>query len=398
MNRRRVVILGGAGAMGRITVQDFQRTAPDTFEVVVADRDPGAAATLGATPLVTDVNDPASLAAALDGAFAVIASLPYRFNIAAMRGALAARTHYIDLGGLFHVTREQLRLHGEFERAGCMAVLGMGSAPGILNILAERAARGLDRVDAIHCMVGASDRTEWLHASPLGFGYSPDTLLDEFAKPSAVFRDGEFRMLPALDPAERIAVRFPPPVGTLWLDTTLHSEVVMLAQSFASRGVREVTFRQSFEPEFLARLRFLVELGLVATEPLASGVVPRDVLLELLRRFPAPRPAGKPRRYEILRAQVSGRRGSRSVVVNADCHAGPDAGWGIGPDIDTGAPPGIAVQLLAAGTMPVRPGVWPCEQVVPVDAFVRELERRGMPVTVRNRRAAASRTHKRVAI
>jgi saccharopine dehydrogenase-like NADP-dependent oxidoreductase len=403
---RRVVILGGAGAMGRITTRDFLRTARGRIEVVIGDRDPDAARDLGVEAVGVDVNDPDSLRRALDGAFAVIASLPYRFNLAAMQGALAAGAHYVDLGGLFHVTRRQFELAPDFESAGLMAILGMGSAPGILNVLAVHGAARLDRVRAIHCMVGAVDRTKYRNLPPLGFGYSPDTLLDEFLMDSAVFRAGKFRLVPALDAGEQVAERFPAPVGRVVLHSTLHSEVATLPLSFAKRGVREVTFRQAFEPETLAHLQFIVRMGFADTEPLLLGagrggargvdaagapvsrrVIPRDVLNALLARFPAPEPIGKPNRYEILRTRVVGTQQGRKVSVVADCHAGPRAGWGIGPDIDTGAPPSIAVQLLASGEMPVRPGVWACEQVVPVAPFIRELERRGMQVRVRRERS-----------
>lgn len=389
-SRVRIVVLGGAGAMGRITVQDCLRTAPDDVQVVVADRDPTAARGLGVQVIATDLADPASLRRTLAGAWATIATLPYALNLVAMRGALAAGAHYVDLGGLFHVTREQLRLAPEFERAGLMAILGMGSAPGILNVLAARAARRLDRVRAVHCMVGNVDRTRWKGAPPFGFSYAPETLLDELVQAAAVFRRGAFRMVPALDPRERIRVRFPAPLGPLWLDTTLHSEVATLPNSFADRGIREVTFRQSFEPEFLEKLRFLVRLGLADTKPLSApasdrAVSPRQVLLALLRRADPVRPLGRPQRHEVLRVVVHGSRGRRAVSVTADCTAGPSAGWGIGPDIDTGAPPAIVIQLLLRGEMPVRSGVWAPEQVVPPDAFVRELEARGMRVRERTR-------------
>jgi len=115
--RHRVVILGGTGAMGRITARDFERTAGGTLEVVIADRiAPAKEAAAGAGFVAVDVTDPASLQRALDGAFAVIASLPYRFNLQAMHGALAVRAHYVDLGGLFHITREQMKLARDFER------------------------------------------------------------------------------------------------------------------------------------------------------------------------------------------------------------------------------------------------------------------------------------------
>ena len=43
------------------------------------------------------------------------------------------------------------------------------------------------------------------------------------------------------------------------------------------------------------------------------------------------------------------------------------------------------MQLLLSGEIPLRPGVWGPEDVVPVEPFVRELERRGMPVRRRRR-------------
>ena len=362
--------------MGRITARDLIRTSRGAVEVVVADRELGPARGLGVKKaLHVDAADPASLARALDGAFLVIASLPYRMNLAVMRGALAAGAHYLDLGGLFHVTRRQFELSPEFERAGRMAILGMGSAPGILNVLAVLAARGLDPVREVHCLVGSVDRTRYRGAPPLGFGYSADTLLDEFVLPSAVFRRGRFAMVPALDPRERI-------------------EVATLPLSFADRGVREVTFRQGFDREFMDKVGFLVKLGLADPSELElatrrdgararAGVSPRQVLFTLLGRLPAATPVGRPARYEVLRALVRGMRRGRSVSVAADCHAGPGAGGGIGPDIDTGAPPSIAAQLMLSGEIEMRPGVWAPEVVVPVEPFVRELERRGMRVTCR---------------
>ena len=390
----RVVVLGGAGAMGRITARDLARASRGALRVVVADRVRPLERVRGVEYIEADVADRRSLARALRGAFAVIASLPYRLNLDAMDGALEAGAHYVDLGGLFHMTRRQMARAPVFERRGLMAILGMGSAPGILNVLAEMGARGMDVVRELHCLVGAVDRTRFRNRLPIDFGYAPDTLLDEFAMPSAVFRDGAFVMVPPLDPTERITVRFPSPVGALQVDSTLHSEVATLPLSFADRGIREVTFRQGFDPEFRGRLEFLVQLGLTGTDPLAvpphingDGVVPRQVMLALLRRLPRPAPIGKPWRYEVLRTVVRGRRGRKSVEVACDCHAGPRAGAGVGPDIDTGAPPSIAVLLMLGGELPIRPGVWAPERVVPVEPFVRELRRRGMKVTRRSRSA-----------
>ncbi len=367
--------------MGRIIARDMKQAG--VALPVIADRDLAPAAGLDVEQVPVDVADPDSLARALAGAVCAITSLPYHLNLQAMDAALAAGVHYIDLGGLYHTTLLQRQRHAAFRDAGRMAILGMGSAPGILNVMAAQAARGMTRVDEVHCMVGARDRTRWQTPPLLPFGYSPDTLLDEFALPAAVYRDGAVQMVPPLAPVERRRERFPDPVGELDLDITLHSEVATLPDFFRDRGVREVTFRQSFDPAFADRLRLLTQLGLVDTAPLPGfGRAPRDLLKALLNRLPPSRPEGPIDRYEILRVRVSGSGPTdgppRAVVI--DCHADASAGGGVGPDIDTGAPPSIAAQLLG-DELPIRPGVFAPEEVIPWAPFQRELQRRGMTIS-----------------
>ena len=390
---KRVVVLGGAGAMGRIIARDMKQAG--ICAPVIADRDLGPARGLDVEAVAVDVGDPASLARALGGAFCVIASLPYRMNLLAMDAALAARVHYIDLGGLFHTTFKQRTRHQAFCDAGLMAILGMGSAPGILNVMAAHAALGMTQVDEVHCMVGAHDGTRWQVPPLLPFGYSPDTLLDEFAMPSAVFRGGQMCMVPPLDPGERRRERFPDPVGEIDLDTTLHSEVATLPEFFRARGVREVSFRQGFDARFADRLRLLVQLGLVDTTPVElaadavggpAAVVPRALLKALLTRLPAPEAAGPIDRHEILRVRVVGLVGGARQSVTLDCHAGAEAGGGVGPDIDTGAPPSIAAQLMG-DELALRPGVYAAEEVIPWVPFARELHLRQMLVTPELREA-----------
>ena len=83
------------------------------------------------------------LAEQLAGMEVLVNSAAYRINLAAMRACLDVGCHYMDLGGLYHVTAEQLRLSGEFEQRGRLALLGIGSAPGKTNLLAARAVREL---------------------------------------------------------------------------------------------------------------------------------------------------------------------------------------------------------------------------------------------------------------
>jgi lysine 6-dehydrogenase len=388
-----IVVVGGAGAMGRIVVRDLAETASRGLDIVVADRDGAAARRLAAkmprrvTAVEADAASPRSLARALDGAAVVVNACHHDFNLRVMDAALQAGSHYCDLGGLFHVTRRQLARDAQFRRAGLLAVCGMGSAPGIVNVMARAAADGLDRVREIHVAVGTRDGTPRRGASLLETSYSIQTVLDEASQPAALFTHGALKFVEPLSRAE--AVRFPAPVGLQHPACTLHSELATLPQSFRSQGVREVSFKIAFPGDLADRLRFVHALGLTSSDPITvrgRTIVPRDLLLALLAAAPRSAPAGPRDEYEVLRVTVRGTEGRRAVEVVLDCHVPGMPSWGIGVDIDTGAPPSIVAQMLAAGTLDAR-GVLPPERAIPPQPFFRELQRRGMRIVKRSKHA-----------
>ena len=119
----KIVVLGGAGAMGQITVQDLASTAKDT-DIVIADIDLGKANKIRegldnprVTALKADIKSRQSLVSVLKGSDVVVNATPYYFNRDVMKAALEAGVDYIDLGGLYHETLKQLELHDEFAKA-----------------------------------------------------------------------------------------------------------------------------------------------------------------------------------------------------------------------------------------------------------------------------------------
>src|SRR5580765_3699643 len=98
-----IAVVGGAGAMGRITARDLAETAAPEIEVVIADQDGPAARRLArdlgggrVRGMAVDVADPAATARALDGAFAIVNCCPHDFNLRVMQAALNAGAHYCD--------------------------------------------------------------------------------------------------------------------------------------------------------------------------------------------------------------------------------------------------------------------------------------------------------------
>lgn len=267
----------------------------------------------------------------LRGHSVVINCTQHEFNLQVMRAALRDRVHYIDLGGLFYWTRRQLKLHRQFERAGLTAILGMGCAPGIVNVM----ARTLSPKRSVKIRVGSKD----FNPSP-GFPYSAKTILEELTLTAWIVEAGKFKEVPPRTGWER--VKFPKPVGAQWLVRTRHSEVATLPVVFK---LRQCDFKVSFDRQFV-----------------------RDVIAGKIPNRPADR--GRPDDYEIARVIVDGR------VM--DCHARSRGHFSAG-DIDTGCPPSIVAQMIVTGQITQR-GVLPPEVAVPVAPFFRELKKRGMVI------------------
>ena len=119
----RIVVLGGAGKMGCISVQDLANH-PRVNEVVIADQDLTQARTVAdivGSPKVAvqqlDATSHDELVDVLRTADACLNATVYYFNLAVMEACVEARVPYTDMGGLFHTTRKQLELHDRFAEA-----------------------------------------------------------------------------------------------------------------------------------------------------------------------------------------------------------------------------------------------------------------------------------------
>ena len=407
----RVVVVGGAGAMGRWTVRDLTESE-GVDEVVVADLDgsrareaagwaaarSGSNGTAQVSGLGLDAGDGDALRRAFDGADVVCNCAVHATNLPVMEACADAGTHYVDLGGLYHTTRRQLALHDRFVAAGVTAVVGMGGSPGTTNVLAALAGRDLEVVEEVEVRLGVADFAP--SAAPVPVPYAIQTILDEFAVPAVTFRDGRLVEVPAMSEQEELD--FPPPVGRVRVGHTLHSEVATLPLHFADRGIRSVSFKVGFPAGFMDKLALLTALGLADTLPveLPSGpVVPRELLVHCITKTATmPGPEAAPDDAEAIWVRVRGRRAGPSgdpalapredsldgspVERLAECVVRPHPAWQAGAgQLDTGVPPSIVAQFLATKVID-RPGVLTPEDAVPPEPYLAELAARNLEVTL----------------
>ena len=348
----RVAILGAGGIIAPAVVRDLAESE-EAAELRLLDLDAERAQAVadahgGDKSTVVQVDARAGLADSLDGIDVLVNSASYRVNLDAMRACLDAACHYVDLGGLYHLTGKQLELGPEFEAVGLLALLGMGSSPGKTNVMAVRAVEELGaRPAVLHVYAAGRDLDP-----PEGpsYPYAPRTLVDELTEHPMAIRDGEPVELAPME--EGGTYPFPEPIGAAETLYTLHSEVRTFGDSF---GCDECTFRLSLAPAVVERVRALVGAPAEQIDAAAHEAVPSS-----------------PNTVSVHVIEARGEGGD--VTVTAVTRGMQE--WGLGGGIvSTAAPAAAAVRLLARGAIDVR-GALPPERCVRPEDLFPELERR----------------------
>ena len=359
-----VAVLGAAGTIAPAIIHDLAES-PEVARMKLLDLDGERAAGVAerhgggkAGAEAVDARADGELTARLHDVDVLVNTASYRINLEAMRACLDAGCHYVDLGGLYWMTGRQRELGPEFERAGRLAVLGIGSSPGKTNLMARRAVAELgEDAGAIESIDVAAAGRDPVPASDgrLRPPYAIQTLLDELTLAPVVIRDGRATEIDPLTGGGTID--YGAPIGEAQTIFTLHSELATFGESF---GCRAASFRLSLAPALLARLKELItaskqDVAAAAREAAAASAQTVSVHLVTVRTA-----AG------------------RTVVVRA--RTDPHFGLG-GSIVSTAAPAAATVRLLARGSITATGALAPEHCIDPAEMFA-ELEARGCSFSV----------------
>jgi saccharopine dehydrogenase (NAD+, L-lysine-forming) len=208
---KKILILG-VGAQGS-TVARRMDEEPKVAEIICADYDEKAVNELvkdlkKARGMKIDASKIEEIVAAAKGVDLIINALPLAFGPNVLEAAIEAKTNYQDFAATDALTDNWIDgiklMYTEYSRRfaenGKTAIIGTGSAPGLICVVARNAMRYLDTCETIYNIVYEGVEAKRF----LPFWWSPITALSDMSEDAYAYVNGEIiRTKPFSDPIYR---------------------------------------------------------------------------------------------------------------------------------------------------------------------------------------------------
>lgn len=162
----KVTVLGGCGAVGSVAVKTLVRHH-EFSEVVIADYNLNKARKMAArlrgkkvSAIKFDALNKASVEKVIKGSDIVVNCVGPFYNTVKpiLSAVMKSRINYVDVCDDVDVTTDILEMTNRAKKAGITALIGMGSSPGVTNIIAklvsEQFLSEMDSVDIFHAHGG----------------------------------------------------------------------------------------------------------------------------------------------------------------------------------------------------------------------------------------------------
>ncbi len=376
----------GSGRQGTAAAYDLARFG-DAARIVMADSDLETArrATARVNDLLgrevaeataLDASEPGSVKAAVEGARVALSAVPYFFNLGITETCLSAGVSLCDLGGNTDVVWSQLRLDEAARAAGVSVVPDCGMGPGLINHMGVYVMELLDRPREVYLYDGGlpqDPREPWRYQ----LTFHVNGLTNEYDGDATFIRDGKLAQVPTFTELETVEI---PPLGTLEafvisgsMSTTPHTHLGRLDR-YENKVLRY--------PGHFATFEAYKRLGLFSEERLevdGQAVAPRHLYHRLLEpKITAP----LVRDVCVMRAVGVGEKNGRPARVTVDLVDRYDPATGFtGMERLTGWHAAIMMGLQARGR--IAPGAHRMEQAARASEVMAELDRRGIPHTIR---------------
>ena len=200
------VLILGCGNIGSVAAEDLAKSI-SSIQVVVADKNETRAKEVAeriggsnVSWIQLDATNPSKLANALKDFDLVMGFLPGKLGYRLAGACIDAGKDLVDVS---YMSENPLALTDNAIKANVTIAPDCGLAPGISNILVGHAAAELDKVQAVHIMVGGLPEKP---VPPLDYviTWSPENLIDEYMRKARIVKEGKIIEVEALSGLEEI--------------------------------------------------------------------------------------------------------------------------------------------------------------------------------------------------
>jgi saccharopine dehydrogenase-like NADP-dependent oxidoreductase len=387
----RITVLGGCGAVGSIAVKTL--ASSDTFsEIVIGDIDvqkaKKLASELGAekvSAVKVDASNPDSIKEAVKGSSVVLNCIGpfYEFGPRILKATIDSGINYVDICDDFDATENILAMDKNAKKAGISALIGMGSSPGVANVLVRFCADTLldevESVDIYHAHGGEEEEgpavvKHRIHSMIIGV---------------PVFLDGKFKTVSLFEHSGKALeeeVDFQD-VGKFRVYAYPHPETITLPRYI--KGVKRVTnLGLVLPPAYAELIKGIVRLGMTSEEPIdvkGQKISPLEfaVAYILSQREGLMKEAGITEPMGCLKIVVKGKKKAESSTYVFSMSS-----RGLGMGEGTGIPAALGAMLMAQGKItekgvfPPEAGVKPMDMLELAQEKVKIGDKTGMPVVI----------------
>ncbi|MEI7898410.1 MAG: saccharopine dehydrogenase C-terminal domain-containing protein [bacterium] len=340
------VIVLGAGLVGGPMALDL--AADPKFEVTVADISPEALQnvvkrqTQGIRPITTmaaDLANPANVTSLVSGFDMVINAVPGFMGFQTLKAIIEAGKNVVDIAFFIE---DPFELDELARRKNVTAIMDMGVAPGMCNVLIGYADHLLDETENILYMVGGLPEVrEWPYEYKAVF--SPVDVIEEYTRPARYIENGKLIVKPALSDPELLNF---PGIGTLEAFNT--DGLRSLAHTVKCPSMKEKTLRY---PGHIEKMRVLRETGFFSQDEIevkGIRIKPMDLTAKLL--FPKWKLQEGEVDITVMQVMVEGKKAGKNVRCTWDLFDKYDPATRIHSMArTTGYSATVALRMIAAG-------------------------------------------------
>ena len=277
----RVIVLGGCGIVGiqavkaLVSTKDFDEIVIGDINIEKADKYVSEIGDPRLSSFRVDLTDPVMIKEAIKDADVVLnCSGPfYKLGPIILNAVIESKIDYVDVCDDLDATKKLLEMHDQAKKADISALIGMGSSPGVANLLAKFCAdHMLDEVESI----------DILHAHGGEPSEGPAVVahrIHSMTSPIPMFLDGKYTTVDYFEEdgiALREEVDFHQ-IGTYICYPYPHPETITLPNYIKCKRVTNLGC--VLPPEYYHLTQDVVRVGIIAENPIdvsGQSVKPRD--------------------------------------------------------------------------------------------------------------------------